>query len=307
MNTHKTIIIGAGPAGYTAAIYAARADLQPVLIAGREPGGQLMTTSEVENWPGDPDGVYGSELMDRMRKQAEKFGTKVVLDEVVEVDFSVNPLVVKTANEEYHAQSVIVATGASAMWLGIPGEADLKGKGVSACATCDGFFFRDKKVVVVGGGDSALEEATFLTKFASEITILVRRDEFRASAAMQKRALNNPKIKVMWHSSPTALVGTEKLEAVKIINNENGEESEIMADGFFASIGHKPNTDIFAGQLELDQKGYIVCKPDSTATSAAGVFVSGDVADPWYRQAITAAGTGCQAALEAERFLSAKE
>lgn len=307
MKTNDVIIVGSGPAGYTAAIYAARADLNPVLIAGREPGGQLMTTSDVENWPGDPDGVYGSELMERMRKQAEKFGTTMVVDMVTEVDVSQRPFVVKTAEEEYHAKSIIIATGASAQWLGIPGEEELKGKGVSACATCDGFFFRDKKVVVVGGGDSALEEATFLTKFANKVVMLVRRDEFRGSKAMQQRALDNDKISVMWNTSPIELVGTDHLESVKIKNNETGEESTIEADGFFVAIGHKPNTDLFVEQINLDEKGYVDCVPDSTATSVEGVFAAGDVADPHYRQAITAAGTGCQSALEAERWLAAQE
>lgn len=307
MNTHKTLIIGSGPAGYTAAIYAARADLNPVLISGREPGGQLMTTSDVENWPGDPDGVLGADLMDRMRRQAEKFGTEPVNEFVTEVDFTVHPFIVKTDSQEFHAETVIIATGASAQWLGIPGEEKLKGKGVSACATCDGFFFRDKKVIVVGGGDSALEEATFITKFASEVILLVRRDVLRASKAMQNRAMSNPKIKILWNTEPEELIGENKLESVKVKNNITNEESVIETDGFFVSIGHKPNTDLFAGVLELDKKGYIIRKLNSTATNVEGVFACGDVMDSLYRQAITAAGTGCMAALEAERWLSSKE
>ncbi|MFH1711805.1 MAG: thioredoxin-disulfide reductase [Patescibacteria group bacterium] len=307
MKIHDVVIIGSGPAGYTAAIYTARANMNPMLIAGQELGGQLMQTTEVENWPGDPDGVFGSELMDRMRKQAEKFGTQMISDIVTEVDFSNSPFVIKTEDEEYHAKTVIIATGASARWLGLPGEERLKGKGVSACATCDGFFFKDKKVIVVGGGDSALEEATFLTKFAAEVIIMHRRDELRASKFMQDRAMNNPKISFMWNTEPKEYLGEEKLEAVKVLNNQTKEETIVKTDGLFAAVGHKPNTEIFVGKLNLDQKGYIETQPDSTKTSVEGVFAAGDVADPWYRQAITASGTGCIAALEAERYLASKE
>jgi len=307
MEIQKTIIIGSGPAGYTAGIYTARAELKPLLISGSEPGGQLMTTTEVENWPGEPEGIMGPDLIENLKKQAVKFGTEILADTVTEVDFSSKPFVVKTSDKEFQTDSIIIATGASAMWLGVPGEEKLKGKGVSACATCDGFFFRDKKVVVVGGGDAALEEATFLTRFASEITILVRRDEFKASKPMQERALNNPKIKVLWNTEAIELIGQEKLELVKIKNNQTGEESELEAEGYFASIGHKPNTKIFEGLLELDHKGYIKVKPNTTKTNIEGVFACGDVIDPFYRQAITAAGSGCIAALDAERYLSAKE
>ena len=304
--TLKTLIIGSGPAGYTAAIYTARADMEPLMITGREPGGQLMLTSDVENWPGEPDSIMGPDLMEKLRKQAEKFGTKMVADMVTEVDLSQRPFVVKTEDAEFKTETLIIATGASAMWLNIPGEKELQGKGVSACATCDGFFFRDKKVVVVGGGDSAMEEATFLTKFASEVVILVRKGEgeLRASKAMQHKAKENLKIRFLWNTEATALVGTDKLEGVKVVNNQTQEETEIAADGFFVAIGHKPNTDIFKGQLETDAVGYLQHAPDSTKTNVEGVFACGDVIDSKYRQAVTAAGTGCMAALEAERFLS---
>jgi len=309
MDVHKTIIIGSGPAGYTAGIYAARADLEPVLIAGREPGGQLMLTSDVENWPGEPDGVLGPDLMEKLKKQAERFGTKFIQDVVTKVDFSSRPFTLTTEEGEYRAETVIVSTGASAIWLDIPGEKEFQGKGVSACATCDGFFFRDKKVVVVGGGDSALEEATFITKFANEVIVLVRKNEgeLRASKAMQHKAQNNPKISFMYHTEAKELIGSEKLEKVKVINNQTGEESVLETDGFFVAIGHKPNTEIFKGILDLDQKGYIKHAPDSTKTNIEGVFAAGDVIDPHYRQAVTAAGLGCMAALEAERFLSHQE
>jgi thioredoxin reductase (NADPH) len=305
-DTLKTLVIGSGPAGYTAAIYAARADMEPFMIAGREPGGQLMLTSDVENWPGEPDSIMGPDLMEKLKKQAERFGTKMLGDMVTEVDLSARPFTVKTDDAEFKTETLIIATGASAIWLDIPGEKELQGKGVSACATCDGFFFRDKKVVVVGGGDSAMEEATFLTKFASEVVILVRRGEgeLRASKAMQHKAIDNPKISFMYHTQATGLVGTEKVEGVKIVNNETKEETEITADGFFVAIGHKPNTDVFKGQIDLDEKGYIKHVPDSTKTNVEGVFACGDVIDSKYRQAVTAAGTGCMAALEAERFLA---
>lgn len=301
-------IIGSGPAGYTAAIYAARADLQPLMIAGREPGGQLMLTSDVENWPGEPDGVLGPELMDKLKKQAVRFGTQMIEDVVTEVNFSEHPFEIKTEKGEvYKSETVIVTTGASAIWLNIPGEKEFQGKGVSACATCDGFFFRDKKVIVVGGGDSAMEEATFLTKFASEVVILVRGKELRASKIMQKRALDNPKISIMWNTQAKELKGSQMLEEVLVMNTETGVESTVQADGFFVAIGHKPNTEIFKGWLDLDEKGYIKHAPDSTKTNIEGVFAAGDVIDPWYRQAVTAAGMGCMAALEAERYIAKKE
>lgn len=307
MDIRKIIIIGSGPAGYTAAIYTARAELKPLLIVGDEPGGQLMTTTEVENWPGESEGIFGSDLIEKLKKQALRFGAEEIRGTVTEVDFLARPFIVKTAKEEYKTESVIIATGASSMWLGIPGEERLKGHGVSACATCDGFFFRDKKVVFVGGGDVALEEATFITRFASEVTILVRRGEFSASKPLQNRALANPKIKVMWNTQALELIGEKTLEKVKIKNIVSGEESEIEADGFFVAIGHKPNTEIFAGKIELDRKGYIVRAPNSAKTNVEGVFACGDVIDPYYRQAITAAGSGCMAALDAERFLDAQE
>jgi len=306
-DVHKVLIIGSGPAGYTAAIYSARADLAPTLIAGREPGGQLMLTSDVENWPGEPDGVLGPDLMEKLKKQALRFGTEFLQDMVTEVDFSSQPFTVKTADKEFKSETVIISTGAVAIWLGIPGEERLQGKGVSACATCDGFFFRDKKVVVIGGGDSAMEEATFLTKFASEVIILVRRDELRASKIMQKRAMDNEKITILWNTNALEILGEEKVEGVRVKNNKTGEEQTLEVDGYFAAIGHKPNTEIFKGQLELDDKGYIKHAPDSTKTNIEGVFASGDVMDPLYRQAVTAAGTGCMAALEAERYLASKE
>ena len=307
MNIHDTVIIGSGPAGYTAAIYAARADMHPVLIAGREAGGQLMLTSDVENWPGEPDGVLGPDLMEKLKKQAIRFGTEFVADQVIDVDLSKQPFVIKTEDEEYHAKTVIIATGASALWLGIPGEARLTGKGVSSCATCDGFFFRDKNVVVIGGGDSAMEESTFLTKFASEVIVLVRRDVLRASKIMQKRAFDNPKIKFMWNTEAKELIGEDRVKAVRVIDNQTGEEQTLEVDGYFVAIGHKPKTELIAKYLELDGKGYIKNEPNSTKTNIEGVFAAGDVIDPYFRQAVTAAGMGCMAALEAERWLAAKE
>ncbi len=307
MDERNVIIIGSGPAGYTAAIYCARADMQPLMIAGQQPGGQLMLTSDVENWPGEPDGVLGPELMEKLKKQALRFGTETVDEMVTEVDFSSAPFVVKTADKEFSAKTVIIATGASAMWLGIPGEDRLQGRGVSACATCDGFFFRDKDVVVIGGGDSAAEESTFLTKFAKKVYLLVRRDEMRASKIMQKRVFDNEKIEVMWNTEAVELLGEEKVEGVKVKNNKTGEEQTLDVQGYFAAIGHKPNTDLFKEVLELDPKGYIKHAPDSTKTNIEGVFAAGDVIDPWYRQAVTAAGLGCMAALEAERYLAAQE
>ncbi len=305
MDIQDTVIIGSGPAGYTAAIYAARADMNPLLFAGREPGGQLMLTSDVENWPGEADGIMGPDLMAKLQKQAERFGTRIKNEVIAEVDFSQKPFLLKNEDgEEIKAKTVIIATGAVALWLDIPGEKEFQGKGVSACATCDGFFFRDKKVVVVGGGDSALEEATFITKFAREVIMLVRRDEFRGSKAMQHKAENNPKISILWNTEAKELKGDGVLKSVKVINNKTNEESEIETDGFFVAIGHKPATQIFEGQLEMEEKGYIKHAPDSTKTSVPGVFAAGDVIDPHYRQAITSAGMGCMAALEAEKHIT---
>jgi thioredoxin reductase (NADPH) len=312
MDIENVIIIGSGPAGYTAAIYAARAELKPLLIEGREsggqPGGQLMLTTEVENFPGFPEGLQGPDMMDKFKKQSERFGTRIESDDVTEVDFSSRPFTVKTSDKEFKAESLIICTGAGAMWLGIPGEDEHKGKGVSACATCDGFFFKDKVVAMVGGGDAAMEEAVFLTKFATKVTVFVRKDELRASKIMQERAINNPKVEIVYHTEVKEVIGDgTKMTTLKILNNKTNEESEFAADGLFVAIGHKPNTEIFKGQLELDEKGFIVTKPDSTLTSVEGVFAGGDVMDHVYKQAITAAGSGCKAALDAERFLSHKE
>lgn len=303
MNIHNVIIIGSGPAGYTAAIYAARAELKPLMIDGPQTGGQLMWTTEVENYPGFPKGIQGPELMGLFKEQAERFGCEFVVDTVTEVDFSAKPFKIKTADKEFSAKSVIISTGAEARWLGVPGEEDYKGRGVSACATCDGFFFKDKRLVVVGGGDSAMEEATFLTRFASEVTVLVRKDEVKASEIMEKRAQNDPKIKFLFNTEVKEILGDEtKMTGAKIVNNKTNEESEIAADGIFVAIGRRPSTDFLVDKLEM-AKGYIVTKDDSTATSVEGVFAAGDVADWVYRQAVTAAGEGCQAAIDAKRYL----
>ncbi|TAK03329.1 thioredoxin-disulfide reductase [Patescibacteria group bacterium] len=307
MIPEKLVIIGSGPSGYTAAMYAARAMLAPVLFEGLKAGGQLMLTTEVENFPGFPDGIQGPELMPLFRKQAERFGTKLVADDVVSVDFSARPFIVRTAGQEMKAESVIISTGASAKWLGIPGETEYSGRGVSACATCDGFFFRDKKVLVAGGGDAAMEEADFLTRFASSVTVLVRGSELRASKIMSERAMKNPKVAFLFGTSITEVVGDgKKMTGVKTMGNKTKAAGDLSADGLFVAIGHKPNTEIFKGQVELDEKGYVVLKPGTRQTSVDGVFASGDVADYVYRQAITAAGTGCAAALEAERWLASK-
>ncbi len=308
MVPEKLIIIGSGPAGHTAAIYAARAELKPLMIEGRQPGGQLMLTTEVENFPGFPEGLMGPELMDLFKKQSERFGTRIITDNVEEVDFSQRPFKIKTSDQEFLAESVIISTGASAKWLGIPGEEKYQGRGVSACATCDGFFFKDKQVVVVGGGDSAMEEAIFLTKFATKVTVAVRKDKLKASKIMAARAEKNPKITFLWNTEVREVLGDgEKMTGLKLFNNKTNEESELNAQGLFVAIGHKPNTEIFASWLDLDKKGYILVKPGSTATSVEGVFAGGDVMDFKYRQAVTAAGTGCMAALDAERWLATQE
>ena len=300
----KTLILGSGPAGYTAAIYAARANLEPLLLAGEQPGGQLTITSDVENYPGFPEGVMGPEMMEMFKAQAERFGTEVRFETAVKVDFSERPFRVWTAgDEELKAETIIISTGASALYLGLENETRLQGRGVSACATCDGFFFRAKKVYVVGGGDSACEEATFLTKFASEVHMLVRRDEFRASKIMAERAINHEKITVHWHTELADVLGEDKVTGLRIKNNQTGEEHEVEADGLFLAIGHKPNTDLFQGFLDMDDVGYIKTIPGKTATNIEGVFASGDAQDSYYRQAITAAGTGCMAAIEVERWL----
>ena len=303
---HKVIIIGSGPAGLTSAIYAARADLSPLVFEGVQPGGQLTITTDVENYPGFPDGILGPELMDRFRKQAQEFGAKTLFENVDRVDFSSKPYKLYVGDKEYETESVIISTGASAKLLGLESETKLMGFGVSACATCDGFFFKEKDILVVGGGDSAMEEATYLTKFASSVTIVHRREEFRASKIMQDRALNHPKISVMWNSEIVEMHGDparKGLESVDIRNIPSGEVSNLSTDGVFMAIGHKPNSDIFKGQLDLNDAGYIVTSPDSTATSVEGVFASGDIQDFTYKQAVTAAGSGCMAAIEVERYL----
>ena len=304
----KVLIIGTGAAGYTAAIYSARANLNPLVIEGLEPGGQLTTTTDVENFPGFPDGVMGPDLMIHMRAQAERFGTRFKSGLVVSSDFSGRPFKLTIdSGEVIEAESVIIATGASAKYLGLESEQALLGMGVTACATCDGAFYRDVPVCVVGGGDTAMEEATFLTRFASKVYIIHRRDEFRASKIMVDRAMSNPKIEVIWNSVVTEVMDVSKQEVtgVKLKNVVTGEESELAVTGYFSAIGHKPNTDPFKGQLELDDTGYIIAR--NTRTGVEGVFAAGDVQDTQYRQAITAAGTGCMAALEAERYLEALE
>ena len=299
----KVLIIGSGPAGLTAAIYAARADLAPVMIEGMERGGQLMLTTEVENYPGFPDGIMGPELMDGMRKQAERFGTRIVSSDVTKVDLSERPFKIWVGDDLYETQSLIVSTGASARWLGIPGEEKLRGYGVSACATCDGFFFRDREIAIVGGGDSAMEEAIFLTKFASKVTIVHRRDEFRASKIMAQRAIDHPKIEVMWNTTVDEVLGDDLVTGISVTDTITGEQSVLPVEGFFLAIGHDPNTSIFQEQLELDVAGYIVTESGSTVTSIPGVFAAGDVVDHYYQQAVTAPGRGCQAAIDVEHRL----
>jgi len=304
--TEKLIIIGSGPAGLTAAVYAARADLAPLMIEGVGAGGQLMLTTDVENYPGFPDGIMGPELMELFRKQAVRFGTRIITSDVSRVDFTSRPFGVWVGDEEYRAEAIIISTGASARWLGVPGEDKLRGHGVSACATCDGFFFKEREIAVVGGGDSAMEEALFLTKFASKVTIVHRRDEFRASKIMATRALEHPKIEVLWNSVVDEILGDDSVTGVRVRDVESGATADLAVQGVFMAIGHDPNTALFAGQLELDERGYLKTF-DDTATSVSGVFGAGDVVDFTYRQAVTAAGMGCAAAIDAERWLESNE
>ena len=309
----RCLIIGSGPAGYTAAIYAGRADLKPLIYQGIQPGGQLTITTEVENFPGYPKGITGPELMEDLKAQAERFGAETRWGSITEVDFSQRPFICKADDgKTIEAESVIIATGASARWLGIPSEQEFMGAGVSACATCDGYFYRGKVVAIVGGGDTACEEATYLAKLASKVYMIHRRDEFRASKAMQAKVFNTPNIEVIWNSRVAEIVGEKQgfiksANGIVVENVQTGATSRIDIDGLFIAIGHSPNSDVFKGQIELDETGYIVTVPGSTRTNIEGVFAAGDVQDHHYRQAITAAGSGCMAAIEAERFLSSAE
>ena len=298
---HKVIILGSGPAGLTAALYAARANLNPLVLGGLEWGGQLMLTTEVENYPGFIDGINGPDLMENFKKQAERFGAKIINSNVTSVDFSNKPLKVFVEKEVYETQTVIIATGASAKWLGLENEQKFIGKGISSCATCDGFFFKDKEIALVGGGDSAMEEALFLTKFASKVTVVHRRDKLRASKIMQDRAFANDKIKFIWDSEIVDVLGANNVEGVKIKNIKTNETSVCKVNGLFVAIGHIPNTNFLKEQIDLDEKGYVVC--NGTATNVEGVFVAGDVHDFRYRQAVTAAGHGCEAAIDVEKYI----
>jgi thioredoxin reductase (NADPH) len=309
--SRNVIIIGSGPAGLTAAIYAARANLAPLVIEGElsstsdQPGGQLMLTTEVENFPGFPEGIMGPELMGRFREQAQRFGAEFVTEKVTKVDFSSRPFRVWVRDTEHSAAAIIVSTGAQSLMLGLEAESRLLGHGLSTCATCDGFFFRNQHIAVVGGGDSALEEAGFLTKFASKVTLIHRRDSLRASRIMQDRAFANPKLEFQWNSTVVDLIGNDKLEGARIRDVNTGEESLLPVTGLFVAIGHRPNTDLFTGILDSDEAGYLVTRPGSSYTNIAGVFACGDVQDHTYRQAITAAGSGCMAAIDCERWLEA--
>lgn len=302
----KVIIIGSGPAGLTAAIYAARANLEPLVLAGYQYGGQLMLTSDVENYPGFPEGITGPEMMEAFRAQAERFGSDIQFVDATKVDFSKRPFKVWAGEEIYEGETVIVATGASARWLNIPGEERLRSRGVSTCATCDGAFFKERRITVIGGGDSAMEEALFLTRFGTHVTVIHRRDSLRASKIMATRALDHPKISFIWDSAVEEVLGEEKVTGLELKNLKTGERSVHETDAMFIAIGHDPNTGIFKGQLELDREGYIVSK-DGVHTNVSGVFVAGDVYDIRYKQAITAAGMGCKAAMEAERYLEVVE
>ena len=308
MTVHKVVIIGSGPAGLTAALYAARANLEPLVIAGYEAGGQLMITTEVENYPGFPEGIMGPELMERFRKQAERFGTKFIDKDVTKVDFSKRPFTLDVEGETVRAHTVIVATGASAKWLGLANETRLRGHGVSACATCDGFFFKGKEVAVVGGGDTAMEETSFLTKFASKVYLIHRRKDFRASKIMQQRVLANPKVEVVYDTVVTDVLGEKTVEALELQDVNTGAKRKLAVGGLFLAIGHAPNTGFLKGALDVDEKGYIATRgANQTETKIPGVFVAGDVFDSRYRQAITAAGSGCKAAIDVERWLHEHE
>ena len=306
-DVRELIIVGSGPAGLTAALYAARADLRPIVIEGAEAGGQLMLTTDVENYPGFPDGILGPELMTKFREQAERFGAEFVTADVDRVDLSASPFGAWVGNTEYRSEALIISTGASARMLGLPSEARLLGHGVSTCATCDGFFFREKDIAVVGGGDSAIEEALFLTKFANEVTVIHRRDELRASKIMQDRAFANPKIAFKWNSVVTDVGGDGTVDVVRLRDTVTGDASDLDVGGLFVAIGHDPNTKLFEGHVDLDENGYVVLpQAGSTRTSVEGVFAAGDVADHVFRQAVTAAGTGCMAAIEAEHWIEAR-
>jgi len=306
MKKVKVLIIGSGPAGYTAAIYAARADLKPVMYTGMEMGGQLTTTTEVENFPGFPKGITGPELMEEMRQQAERFGTEINFGVITKVDFSQRPFKLWTDSDELiEAESVIIATGATAKYLGLPSEQQLKGNGVSGCATCDGFFYKGKPVAVVGGGDTAAEEATYLANLCTKVYLIVRRDELRASKAMQNRVFNTPNIEVLWNHETVKVLGEQYVTGALLKNNKTGEEKKIDIDGFFLAIGHTPNTEVFKEYIEMDEAGYIITKAGTTYTNIPGIFAAGDVQDKHYRQAVTSAGTGCMAALDAERWMGA--
>lgn len=304
----NVLIIGSGPAGYTAAIYAARAGLKPVLYQGGQPGGQLTITNDVENYPGYPEGVNGPTMMMDFQAQAERFETDVKYGVITAVDLKKYPFEVTVDEEDVvKANAIIISTGASAKWLGLPSEQRLNGKGISACAVCDGFFFKGQEVVVVGGGDTACEEASYLSKLCSKVHMIVRRDVLRASKIMAKRVMTTPNIEIHWHSETDEILGENEVEAVRIFNNQTGEKTEIPVKGFFVAIGHQPNTDIFKGMLDMDDAGYLITEPGSSKTNIAGVFASGDAQDKIYRQAVTAAGSGCMAALDAERWLAEKE
>lgn len=308
MEKHNVIIVGSGPAGYTAAIYAARANMKPVMYMGLEPGGQLMQTTDVENYPGYPEGIMGPQMMNDFKAQAERFGTEIRYGMITKVDFSKRPFTLTIdEDKQVQAESVILATGASAKWLGLESEKRLNGRGVSACAVCDGFFYKNTEVAIVGAGDTAAEEALYLSKLCTKVHMFVRRDEMRASKIMQNRVLKTANIEVYWNTETDEVLGKDEVEGVRIVNNKTGEKTEIPVKGFFVAIGHKPNSDVFKDYLEMDDVGYVKTKADLTQTNIEGVFACGDLQDSVFRQAVTAAGTGCMAALEAERFLAEKE